>query len=82
MTDNPFNDEDYDRFSFHPGDLTPVTDPEELAVLYRKTGIRPYPEEKQVWISREGKARYRQGLSVSTFDLSDEYDRRKALGQL
>lgn len=82
MNSNHFDDEEYDRFVFHHGDLIEVTDPEEVASLCEKTGIYPYPEEKQAWISEEGKARYRQGLPASTFDLADEYDRLKAQGKL
>lgn len=47
MSDNPFDDEEYDRFVVHPGDLIEVTDPEEIASLCKKTGLFPYPEEKQ-----------------------------------
>ena len=35
MSDNE-RDEEYDRFVFHPGDLRRVTDPQQLASIYKK----------------------------------------------
>ncbi|KFI56578.1 hypothetical protein [Bifidobacterium callitrichos] len=81
MSDNE-HDEEYDRFVFHPGDLKRVTDPQQLASIYEKTGVHPYAEEKQDWISHEAKQRFRAGLLFSTNDLADEYDRLKAQGKL
>lgn len=74
--------EPYDRFTFQPGELTEITDPERLEEISRITGIRPFPPEKQAWIAKEGKRRIRAHIACNTKSLSAEYDRLKAEGKL
>ncbi|MEE1296995.1 MAG: hypothetical protein UHD09_09285 [Bifidobacterium sp.] len=71
-----------DKFCFYPGDLEPITDPEELERIYRRTGVRPLPAEKQTWISEQWKARWRSEPTLTTRDLEQEYDQRKRDGTL
>lgn len=71
-----------DRFTFMPGQLTPVTDRQELERVYAKTGVRPLPPEEQAWISEEGCRRWAEGDFVSADELMAEYRRLKAQGRL
>lgn len=71
-----------DRFTFMPGQLTPVTDRQELERVYAKTGVRPLPPEEQAWISEEGCRRWAEGDFVPADELMAEYRRLKAQGKL
>ena len=37
------------RYTFKPGQLTPVTNPEEPKRIHEKTGMRPLPDDEQAW---------------------------------
>ena len=37
------------RYTFKPGQLTPVTDPEKLKRIHEKTGVHPLPDDEQAW---------------------------------
>ena len=67
-----------ESLSTAPVKLIPVTDPARLEEVYRKTGLRPLPEEEHEWISREGRERIKAGIPCSTDSLRAEYARRKA----
>lgn len=71
-----------DKFTFLPGQLEPVTDPERIAEINRKYGDISMPQDEYEWVSREGKRRWSVGDYVSTNELRAEYARRKELGTL
>lgn len=45
----PISEEQSNRYTFEPGQLTPVTDPEELKCIHEKTGMRPLPGDEEAW---------------------------------
>lgn len=70
-----------DKFTFLPGQLEPVTDPDLIAEIDRKCGGPiSLDEEEQAWISSEGKKRWSVGDYVATDELQAEYARRKDSG--
>lgn len=71
-----------DRFTFMPGNLVKVTDPDELERIYQRTGRRPLPAEERAWIAEQWRIRWNNGNPVSTFELQREYDQLKAEGKL
>lgn len=70
------------RYTFQPGELTPVTDRDQLNAAYERTGVRPADDEEQLWIAEQWRLRYDTDPDLSTFALSDEYRRLKAQGKL
>lgn len=76
------SDERMDRFTFMPGQLTPITDPDELEAIYKTTGVRPVSDEEQEWIAEQWRLRYGSEPGLSTFKLQDEYHDLKAQGKL
>lgn len=70
------------RYTFEPGELTPVTDRDQLDAAYERTGVRPADDEEQAWIAEQWRLRYDTDPDLSTFALSDEYRRLKAQGKL
>lgn len=70
------------RYTFEPGELTPVTDRDQLDAAYERTGVRPADDEEQLWIAEQWRLRYDTDPDLSTFALSDEYRRLKAQGKL
>lgn len=70
------------RYTFEPGQLTPVTDPEELKRIHEKTGVYSLPADEQAWIAEQWRLRFGTDPELSTFRLSDEYQRLKAQGKI
>lgn len=70
------------RYTFESGQLTPVTDPEELKRIHEKTGVHPLPADEQTWIAGQWKLRFDTDPELSTFKLSDEYRQLKAQGKI
>lgn len=71
-----------DRFTFQPGQLTQVTDPQELDRIHAETGVQPPSAEEHAWVAEQWRLRYDTDPNLSTFALSDEYRRLKAQGKL
>lgn len=76
------NENRMDRYTFAPGQLKQVTDPEHLERVYERTGVRPLPDDEQAWIAEQWRLRYDTDPDLSTFALSDEYRRLKSQGKL
>lgn len=70
------------RYTFKPGQLTPVTNPEKLKRIHEKTGVHPLPDDEQAWIAEQWKLRFDTDPELSTFKLSDEYRQLKAQGKI
>ncbi len=62
--------------------LTPITDPEVIKRTNEIMGIKPYPKEKQEWVSKYSYKLYLEGKPFSTITVAEEYDVRKANGTL
>lgn len=70
------------KFTFMPGQLQPVTDEQELAAIYRRTRVYPYPKAKQEWITQEVKRLQESDEDFNTEQLAKQYDALKADGKL
>ncbi len=70
------------RYTFEPGQLTPVTDPEKLKRIHEKTGVHPLSDDEQAWIAEQWRLRFGTDPELSTFKLSDEYRRLKTQGKI
>lgn len=70
------------KFTFMPGQLQPVTDEQELAAIYRRTRVYPYPKAKQEWITQEVKRLQESDEDFDTEQLAKQYDSLKADGKL
>lgn len=66
-------------FSSAPVKLIPVTNPDRLEEIYRKTGLYPLPEAEREWVEQEGCKRLKAGIPCSTDSLRAEYARYVAL---
>ncbi len=76
------SDDRIDRFTFMPGDLAPVKDSASLHAVHEETGVFPYSQEKQQWITDESVKRYSAHIPFDTEELADEYDRLKVQGKI
>lgn len=54
----------------------------ELAAIYRRTGVYPYPKAKQEWITQEVKRLQESDEYFDTEQLAKQYDALKADGKL
>ncbi|MEY8541400.1 hypothetical protein AALA26_03725 [Bifidobacterium pseudolongum] len=70
------------KFTFMPSQLQPVTEEQELATIYRRTGVYPYPKAKQEWITKEARRRQESDEDFNTEQLAKQYDSLKADGKL
>ena len=61
-----------------PSQLQPVTEEQELAAIYRRTGVYPYPKDKQEWIIQEVKRLQESDEDFDTEQLAKQYDSLKA----
>ena len=61
-----------------PGQLQPVTDEQELAAIYRRTRVYPYPKAKQEWITQEVKRLQESDEDFDTEQLAKQYDALKS----
>ena len=59
-----------------------MTDEQELAAIYRRTGVYPYPKVKQEWITQEAKRLQESDEDFNTEQLAKPYDALKADGKL
>ena len=66
------------KFTFMPGQLQPVTDEQELAAIYRRTRVYPYPKAKQEWITQEVKRLQESDEDFDTEQLAKQYDALKS----
>lgn len=73
---------DWDKFTFMPGDLVEVTDPDEIAAAHAKTGYVPETLEETAWINARINKAFAAGEPFNGFELRAEYARRKAEGTL
>lgn len=71
-----------DRFTFMPGDIIPITDPERLERMYEQGLPRPLPDEENEWIAEQWAKRWRKEPRLTTFQLQREYEQLKAEGKL
>ena len=62
------------KYTFMPGQLQPVTDEQELAAIYRRTRVYPYPKVKQEWITQEVKRLQESDEYFDTEQLAKQYD--------
>lgn len=70
------------KFTFMPSQLQPVTEEQELAAIYRRTGVYPYAKAKQEWIAKEARRRQESDEDFNTEQLAKQYDSLKADGKL
>ena len=66
------------KYTFMPGQLQPVTDEQELAAIYRRTRVYPYPKAKQEWITQEVKRLQESDEDFDTEQLAKQYDALKS----
>lgn len=65
-----------------PGQLTPITDQNELERIWQQTGIRPYADEKADWIAQESIRCLNAHIPFDSDELAAKYDRLKQAGNL